>query len=269
MVVVSVTQKGTAAEDARARIVSMIERGMLGPGERLGAERDLALQLGVSRSTLRTALGWLENEGVVRRIPGRSGGTFIAPAKLERDLSRIVGVPELLRQQGFTAGTTIIELSLRACSKDEARLFSLQESDHVFDLTRLRFADGSPLSLERAVLRSDMFPGLPERALVGSLYELLEREYGTLPVKANERIEVIPATPDMAAVLHIGAGEPLLAITRTTQDQAGNVFESSFDLFRADRTRIILRAGEAEGGNHRSIRNDMIEVKNRDARTSA
>jgi DNA-binding transcriptional regulator YhcF (GntR family) len=65
-------------EETIERIVGAIKARLLSPGDRLPAERDLAAQLGVSRSTLRVALqnlvraGWLE----VRR--GRSGGAFVA-----------------------------------------------------------------------------------------------------------------------------------------------------------------------------------------------
>ena len=75
----------------------MIERGTLHPGQKLAAERELAVRMWVSRSTRRQALGALEASGAVRRVPGRGGGTHISAAKVERDLSRIVGVPMLLR----------------------------------------------------------------------------------------------------------------------------------------------------------------------------
>lgn len=105
MVQAAASGMGATAESVRQRIISMVERGALKPGDRLGAERDLAEHLGVSRSTLRQALASLEASGVVRRVPGRSGGIFVAPDKVDRDLSRIVGVPTLLRDQGFTAGS--------------------------------------------------------------------------------------------------------------------------------------------------------------------
>ena len=65
-------------EETIERIAGAIKARLLSPGDRLPAERELATQLGVSRSTLRVALqnlveaGWLE----VRR--GRSGGAFVA-----------------------------------------------------------------------------------------------------------------------------------------------------------------------------------------------
>ena len=65
----------------------MIERGTLHPGQKLAAEREPAVAMGVSRSTLRQARGALEQSGAIRRIPGRGGGISIEAGKVERDLS--------------------------------------------------------------------------------------------------------------------------------------------------------------------------------------
>jgi GntR family transcriptional regulator len=92
-------------EDVRRVLAERISAGRLRPGQRLGAERALAAELGVSRATLRQALAVLEDSGLVRRVPGRGGGTFVSRDKIERDLSRVVGVPALLRSQGVVAGT--------------------------------------------------------------------------------------------------------------------------------------------------------------------
>jgi len=78
---------GRAAEEARLRLLELIAVGALRPGQRLGAERELAETLGVSRSTLRQALAVMEESDVVRRIPGRGGGTFVSQHKIERDLN--------------------------------------------------------------------------------------------------------------------------------------------------------------------------------------
>ena len=54
----------------------LIEKGTLGPGDRLPGERDLALELGVSRPSVRSGLEALEAIGVV--VSRRGAGTFIA-----------------------------------------------------------------------------------------------------------------------------------------------------------------------------------------------
>src|SRR5512140_3801490 len=115
---------GPAADEVRRGILQQISAGELVPGQRLGAERDLAVAFGVSRSTLRQALGALESAGVVHRVPGRGGGTFVAHGKVERDLSQVVGVPQLLRRQGIVAGTRVVSTGMVAA--DDATLAALE-----------------------------------------------------------------------------------------------------------------------------------------------
>lgn len=232
---------GPAAEEVRRRLLDQIGRGQLRPGERLGAERDLAIALGVSRSTVRAALATLEAEGVVRRVPGRGGGTFVHQRKVDRDLSQVVGVPALLREQGMTAGSRIVSTSMVAADETARTALGLGSGAYVFDVVRIRLADGTPISLEHVRLPADRFPGLLDQPLGGSLYELLEEHYGTAPGEAVEHIEVVPAGEDEASILGVEAGAPLLSISRTTQDLDGVPFELSHDLFRADRTTITVR----------------------------
>ena len=113
--------------------------------------------------------------------------------------------------------------------------------DFVIALVRIRLADGVPISLEHAMCPADLVPGLPERELSGSLYELLDAEYGLRPEEAIEYIEVVAASIDEASILAIEPGAPLTSITRTTRDAGGVPFEYSHDLFRADRTRITVK----------------------------
>ena len=66
-------------------------------------------------------------------------------------------------------------------------------------------------------------------------------------------IEVVAASPDEAMVLDVAAGAPLLSITRTTTDTDDEPIEFSHDLFRADRTRIVVRT-PGQGGVARASR---------------
>ena len=232
---------GPAAERVRRQLLDQIQHGLLRPGERLGAERDLATKLGVSRSTMRQALGALETAGAVRRVPGRGGGTFVRSQKVERDLSRVVGVPALLRAQGMTSGSRIINTAITETDEETASALGLDRGSYVIDVVRIRLADGLPISLEHIRLPAERFPQLLDLPLGGSLYDLLEEHYETVPGEAEEHIEVVAASQDEASILGIDPGAPLLSITRTTKDTEGAVFEYSHDLFRADRTIISVR----------------------------
>lgn len=63
------------ADDVANRVRALIEEQQLEAGMRLPAERQLAVQLGVSRNSLREALAMLVNEGVL--LSRRGGGTFV------------------------------------------------------------------------------------------------------------------------------------------------------------------------------------------------
>lgn len=68
----------TTFEETVERLGNAIKLGLLGAGTRLPPERDLAEQLGISRSTLRLALTTLVQSGHLLSLRGRGGGTFVA-----------------------------------------------------------------------------------------------------------------------------------------------------------------------------------------------
>jgi GntR family transcriptional regulator len=216
-----------------AQIVSEIEQaiadGRLGPGDRLPPERELAVEHGVSRMTVRQALQTLESRGLLRRSIGRSGGSFVAQPKLERDLGTFSGLSEQLRRQGVEAG---------------ARVVSAREVDGELEIVRVRLADGEPFALERSRFPAERFDGLLELDLTGSLYELLADRFDAAPVRAVERIEPVLADADEADALGVEAGTPLMLVDRTAYDAGGLVVETARDVFRGDRTRIVAWTSE-------------------------
>jgi DNA-binding FadR family transcriptional regulator len=85
-------RQGNAFEETVERMLTVIKLGLVGPGERFPAERDLAAQLGVSRLTLREAIHELHSAGYVCSRRGRFGGTFVTydrPAPNSADLARL------------------------------------------------------------------------------------------------------------------------------------------------------------------------------------
>jgi GntR family transcriptional regulator, transcriptional repressor for pyruvate dehydrogenase complex len=67
----------TAFEEAVDRLGTAISLGLLPPGTRLPAERELCSRLGIARSTLRQALVALGQSGHLHALRGRGGGTFV------------------------------------------------------------------------------------------------------------------------------------------------------------------------------------------------
>jgi DNA-binding FadR family transcriptional regulator len=85
-------RQGNAFEETVERLLTVIKLGVVAPGERFPAERDLAAQLGISRLTLREAIRELHEAGYVCSRRGRAGGTFVTytwPAPDSGELRRL------------------------------------------------------------------------------------------------------------------------------------------------------------------------------------
>jgi DNA-binding FadR family transcriptional regulator len=82
----------TAFEETLDRLGNAIKLGLLTPGTRLPAERDLCEQFGIARSTLRQALTALVQSGHLVAVRGRGGGTFVAdfPPVIERPTAQVI-----------------------------------------------------------------------------------------------------------------------------------------------------------------------------------
>jgi GntR family transcriptional repressor for pyruvate dehydrogenase complex len=76
--VFSPVRSQTAFEETVERLGTAIKLGLLVPGTRLPAERELCARLGIARSTLRQALTALSQSGHIVASRGRGGGTFVA-----------------------------------------------------------------------------------------------------------------------------------------------------------------------------------------------
>jgi GntR family transcriptional regulator len=224
------------------RLAEAISAGELQAGDRLPPERELAEDIGVSRMTLRQALDSLERRGMVVRARGRRGGTFVAEPKIERDMTRLAGLTEQLRRQGREAGARVLSAREGPCGQRTAAALGLSSGDRVVEVVRLRLSDGAPLALERSLFSAELFRGLLNFPLDGSLYELIESRFGQIPWRAVERIEPVVADHAEAAALGVKPGAPLLLVERTAYNAHGVALEFARDLFRGDRTRILLES---------------------------
>jgi GntR family transcriptional regulator len=230
----------SAVEGARDRLLELIAKQHLGPGDQLPAERQLAESFDVSRTTLREALGMLARSGHVVRRPGRGGGTFVNRPKVERDLSFLTGLPGHLRRQGHESSAQVLSARLMGADSWTASELQVPEAALVYEIVRLRLSDGEPISLERNRFPADRFPGLLERPMGGSIYEIMRNDYGVPPKRARERIEPTAASASEATILGVREGEPLLVVDRVTYDAQGVPVEVGRDLFRGDRTRVVV-----------------------------
>jgi GntR family transcriptional regulator len=229
-------------------LAGAIAAGQLAPGDRLPAEHDLAGWLGVSRMTLRHALSELAQRGLVIRAVGRHGGTFVAEPKLDQDVTTLAGFSEQLRRHGMVAGARVLTAARIEAGPAAAAALHLPAGDPVLEVRRIRLADGQPMVLEHSQFPASLFGDLLDCRLDGSLYDLLAERFGQRPHRARESFEPVIAGVREAEALEVDEGAPLLRVERTAYSPAGLPLEYARDLFRGDRTRVVIWTSELAGG---------------------
>jgi GntR family transcriptional regulator len=245
---------GTRIDNSRAirdtveqRIQKLISTGQLGEDGRLPTERELADQLGVSRTTVRQVLDRLEHEGSVHRRRGRTGGTFVSRRRVDIDFGYLAGIPAYLRAQGFRPGAHVVSARMLPADDTTAGALRIPSGTLVYEVVRIRLADEVRISLENARIPAALAPDLLAQPLDDSIYDLLINRYGVTCVKAVERMVAVLADHEQSELLGIKVGDPLMAIERVAFDADDQPVEYSTDLFCGDRTRVIAWAhGEAK-----------------------
>lgn len=213
------------------RIRGAIASGRLKPRDALPGERDIASALGVSRVTVRKAIGSLVEAGMLEQRQG--SGTFVSPKpqRVEQALSRLTSFTEDMRLRGLAPSIRVLRCEISPPSPQEAMHLRLSPQDRVSRLGRLRLAGGIPMAIELATLPQRF---LADPAAVGpSLYATLDAA-GLRPVRALQRLSASSLGTDDAALLDVAPGAAALAFERISFLPGGEPIEFTRSLYRGD-----------------------------------
>ncbi|MBX3577592.1 MAG: GntR family transcriptional regulator [Rhizobiaceae bacterium] len=226
-------------------IEDAVRNGVLGPGDALPSERDIASKADVSRVTVRKAVQDLVRGGVL--IQRHGSGTFVAPRveRVEQSLSRLTSFTEDMARRGMQVRSEWLERGVFPPSPAEMMVLGLSSRELVARIGRLRIANDTPLAIERASLSASV---LPEPTAIGSsLYAALEKT-GHRPVRAVQRISAANLGDADAALLDVPVGSASLNIERISYLATGKVIEFTRSVYRGDTYDFVaeLRIPEPE-----------------------
>ena len=238
------------------QLLSVIKRyisaGLLQPGDLLPSEAEMTRSFGISRSTVRLAMGALEEEGLVTRHRGR--GTFVAEPKMRRRTENLWSFTAETEALGLEPSSTLLEFTIIHPAEDIVTLLELkQKNTDVYRITRIRRVNGEPLMLETSFYPTYIYPNLSQDLVeANSIYSLLS-QVGIVPHSAVDSYEAIKFSHEEIRLLDCKAGSIGYFHQRQTRTEAGQLFELTQSLIRGDRVRLDITLEKDEVIFARSI----------------
>lgn len=213
-----------------------IEAGRLPPGTRLDNELLLADQLGLSRPTLRRAMQYLVDKGLLVRR--RGVGTRVVQPKVRRPLE-LSSLYDDLANSGQRPTTRVLSHELRPAPEEVATALMVPEGTPVVTLVRLRSALDQPIAKMTNYL-PESSPEMTIEALeTYGLYNLL-RAAGIQLHAAAQTIGARTATAEEARLLGESRGAAVLTMQRITYDDHGQPVEFGTHIYAATRYTFEL-----------------------------
>lgn len=203
----------------------------LHPGDMLPGERVLEEKYGVSRITVRRAIGDLVAIGKLRRARGK--GTFVAHSPLVARVHLASFSDEMAAQN--IESTSKILLSAWKTAPDDIRVFfnSAPTTPHTH-LRRLRLGNGKTFAIDDGWYNSEFAPDLLENDVYKSVYAILDEHYHVPITDAEQIVSAIAANGEEAELLQVDKGTPLLKVVRFARSHAHPV-EWCASIYRTDR----------------------------------
>lgn len=214
-------------EQIVGQIEKSIVKGDLKPGDQLPAERELAVQFGVSRTAVREAVKALREKGLVEAYSGR--GTFITDGtgqavRQSLDLMVKIGQPEGSNHLAEVRAILEPEIAgLAATRIQEPELATMREAVAVMD----RAGQDPDLYIEADL---DFHLALAEGAANPLILSLLDSIVGLLR-EHRLRIFRVPGGPERGQVFH---KRILDAVERRDADKARQAMREHLNQVRDD-----------------------------------
>ncbi len=192
-----------------------IESGQLPPGEALPNETGLASAFGVSVGTVRHAVDELVAEHILVRRQGR--GTFVATHNADRFLFQFFHVE---RSDGLSEVPQVELLDFARVRLDDdsaAAALGLKAGEPVLRFDNRLLLQGRPVVHDQITVPALLFKGLTDKRLrerPGTIYQLYQSGFGITVVRAQERARAVAADRNIARVLGLAPGTPVMQVRR-------------------------------------------------------
>lgn len=223
----------------REALREQIAKGVFEQGQKIPSEEELANQYGVSRMTVRQGISDLIDEGILYRRHGV--GTFVAQLSVERDHTRLTNFFESAVEEGIEASGQLLSIEVIPAKVKVAKALALEEMDPVIRIKTLRLANQVPVTVHDAYLPYKYFPQLLSEKNLGPRHhwDYIE-SHGYKIKRAIQKLEARPADEELANLLDVEVGDPILYKERIVFADDGTPVEFTLCYNRGDRYSITF-----------------------------
>lgn len=209
------------------------------------SERQLMQLTGLSRMTVRQAIAELVHEGMLRRDHGR--GTFVGDSRIMRALTGHASFRDIVQREGGIPRTQVVRQRVVRANAAQATLLQVEPGEAIYDLVRLRLIDDEPVMVDYTHVPLRICPQLGAADLTGSLYDFLASACGVPAQFSSDTIEAVAAEDEVAQLLEVVVGTPLLLMRRLARTVGDIPLEITDEFVRPDRCvyRVENPSGEA------------------------
>ena len=227
-------------------IVNMIKSEHLLPGAQIPSENDIIKNYGVSNTTARKALQEIERVGLVQRIKGR--GTYVCRDTVDRPIDRILAFTKNMLRTGRNPSAKVLSAQIVKDDKTidiDGHKYTL--GGPYFRLERLRLGNEVPMMKDTRYISLSLCPGIDQKDLEGSLYNLYENHYGLRLEKVDQVLSAVTLEGKILNYFNIEQPIPAFRVDGVTFCGKGIILEMKESIWRGDiyRFRVIAMADKS------------------------
>lgn len=208
---------------------------------KLPSEDSLAIQFNVARGTIRQALQEMVDHGVIYRLRGK--GTFVASGQIEHCIEgEFLSFLEELVKKKVSFHAKILDTCVAIAQTPTASYLGIDEkNDKVFRLRRLREIGDNSLMLSENNVVHALFPGIEDVDFnEQSLYSALETQWGIRIAWAKRIFEAQIATGEIARLLKVPDGTPLMFVEQLVYDDQGRCVDCAYLWLHANYFKLTV-----------------------------
>jgi GntR family transcriptional regulator len=220
-------------------IKKKIANGVWKVGQCIDSERELSETYGVSRMTIRQALGELVQEGILIREKGK--GTFVCEPKVKQ--KDMMSFSNIIRKLGGNLDTEVLGFEIIDTPEDMQEIFSF---DKLYRIDRMRIVDGENIANEIVYIPCDYCGYMDEDLLKGSLFEILEG-FGYTIDYSQSSIKAVVMDDYYKKLFKVDKNVPLLNIYSKTITKNGKILFVEESIYRSDKFLLEVDISTREG----------------------